>query len=109
MEGILLTWVIFLVLITSTVWLIKQLDSEPASTNQVTTQETVAAITAEIVALVPVATPKQSKQKRGRRIPRPHTPDDCAMCRHEGVDTDNDDVAIAEAERIRRVIPYSQL
>jgi len=52
----------------------------------------------------------ETKQaKRGRRMPRPHTPDDCAMCRHEGVDVDNDDEAISEAERMRRVIPYPLL
>ncbi len=83
MEGILLTWVIFACLVISTVWLIKQLHSESTSANHGIAQETAAVISAKIVALVPVATPKQSKQKRGRRIPRPHTPDDCARCRKE--------------------------
>jgi len=97
MEGISLNWVTFAGLVTLTVWLIKQLDSEPVSANQVTTQETATAITSEIVALVPVATPKQSKQRRGCRILRPHTPDHCAMCRHEWVNADIDDEGIQKS------------
>jgi|GEM_PF-653934 len=113
MEGILLIWIIFTGLIILTLWLIKQLDSRPASANNDFTLETAVATTTGNVALVPVATAKQSKQKRGRRIPRPHTPDDCVMCRHEAVDAGKDagkDAEdISEAERIRRVIPYPLL